>query len=83
MSDTLLNKVIICKYLGPTNTKGARIKVYTQDNDAKTFPFDSSYNDDVAYLNVAREYADIWDWQAFDLIGGFTDNGAVFVLRRK
>lgn len=34
--------VITTKYLGPTNTKGARIKVASDTGHASTYPYDHS-----------------------------------------
>lgn len=76
-------KAIQTKYIGPTNTKGARIKVWAEDNQAKFASRDYDLNADVQAENVARQYAEDLGWLQngqYDLHTGSIKTGWVHVL---
>ena len=71
---------IECKFLGPTNTKGARIKA-SADGRSITRPYDHALGDK-SFGVVACEFARTFlDWTPDDtLIEGCPPRGRVFVF---
>jgi hypothetical protein len=54
-------QAISTRYLGPTNHRGARIKV-TAEAGALTVSWDHSLNVDENHAKAAKAFADRWDW---------------------
>lgn len=79
-----LFQAIKCKYLGPTNTKGSRIRV-TCAAKTKLVEWKSELNTDENYYQAAFQVATELNWLAkCDLVGGVTKSGVyVFVLTPK
>lgn len=76
-------KAIQIKYMGPTNTKGARWKVWAMDNKVKYFNRKYQYdaaND--AALNAAH-YAVLNGWNSPIKMGTLPNGDYVAVLERK
>ena len=71
---------IECKFLGPTNTKGSRIKA-SANGHSITRPYDHALGDK-SFGTVACEFARTFlDWTPDDtLIEGWTSKGRVFVF---
>ena len=55
-------KAIQTKYFCPTNTKGARIKVWAADNKAKFADYDYSANMPDMCEKIATDYAERLGW---------------------
>jgi len=90
MKTTLMHRTITCKYLGPTNTRGSRIRVrwgdYTKGKDKQVFASWCSWQSvDENYCAAAREFinhaTNLVEDEKLELLGGHTGDGAVFVLR--
>lgn len=77
-------KAIRTKYFGPTNTKGARIKVWAEDNKAKFADYD--YARDLADQceDIAEGYACRLGWLTDGIVihSGSIADGYVHVLAR-
>jgi hypothetical protein len=68
------------KYLGPTNTKGARIKAIGGKNSI-TVSFDCSAKTvQDAHRIAAEALVNKMEWPQYPLIGGGTRSGCVFVF---
>lgn len=77
-----MNQAIVTKYLGPTNTKGARVKA-TCNGGAMTLNWDHEVDAEKNHRRVAAELAIEMEWLGKNrLIGGCLPNeaGYVFVL---
>lgn len=48
--------IITAKYLGPTNTKGARVKVSAQGFKARTYPYLHWGSQSVNFTEAIRDY---------------------------
>lgn len=46
------------KYIGPSNTRGARIKAYASDGRSVTVGYDHALDSDKAHFQAARAFAD-------------------------
>ncbi len=75
--------VITTKYLGPTNTKGARVKATAADRPGSVTvsyhgcePLPHEDPHDVA----AREYCEKMGWESSYLYRGDTETGAVYLF---
>jgi hypothetical protein len=55
-------KAIQTKFFGATNTKGARIKVWAEDNKVKFVPYDHGLDLDQQSEKIAAEYAESLGW---------------------
>ena len=73
-------KAITCKYLGPTNHKGSRIKAYDFDNNQITIPFDYGLSDYDLYKSAAYALCDKMNWTNNGMTGGGVKDGMVFVF---
>jgi len=80
-------KAIECRYLGPTNTLGARIKATAGKECSITIPYPYELSgEDVApaqtpYKKAARALIEKMGWQNVGGIkGGYTDAGMTFVF---
>ena len=74
-------KAILTKWLGPTDTKGTRIKAYDSDGNSVTIPIDygleDSDNDRAACLALIERL----DWNCSILGSGYIKGGRCFVLK--
>lgn len=74
-------QTITTKYLAPTNTKGSRIKAtHTGKTLSVTRGYDYSLDTYGNHLAVAQELQMKLAWYCYELHGGSTDTGYVFVL---
>ena len=72
-------QTITVKYLGATDTLGARYKAtHTGAFRSITIPADYSLNSDDNFLVAAKVLADELDWEG-EYIGGHIKDGMVFV----
>jgi hypothetical protein len=72
-------KAIQTKYLGPTNTKGSRIKAYDCDNNAVTVSYDYSLNSEGNHHKAAIALAEKMGWKG-NISGGHVSKGMVWVF---
>ena len=71
-------QTITTKFIGPSNTRGARVKATTASGKSLTVPYDHAIGDEshsVAALTLARKLG----WSG-SLVGGDTRVGKVFVF---
>ena len=74
-------KAISTKYIGPTNTKGARIKAYAEGGNSVTISYPHELSTEKAHLEAALCLRDKMNWNdSGKLIGGGTADGYVFVF---
>lgn len=66
------------KYLGPTNTKGSRIKA-TGNGHSVTISYPYELSGEAVHRKAAQALADKMNWPG-RLIGGATRSGYVFVF---
>ena len=71
---------ITTRYLGPTDTKGARIVAETPNGHRLVRSFDYAHFATSAHAAVACELARSLNWNPDTLIEGETKNGHVFVF---
>jgi len=75
---------IITKFLGPTNTRGARIKAHRADDPrvAVTVSYDYAGSSEFRHRLAATQLADRYGWldAGTVLVAGGTDRGYTFVL---
>lgn len=71
-------QAICTKYLGPTNTKGARIKAYTESGLSATVAYDHSLNTTENHYNAVKAFVarnpgtgPAWNWISGGIKGGF------------
>jgi len=72
-------KAIITKYIGATNTKGARIKAYDMDNNSITIPYPYNLSGIAVYQKAAIALKDKMGWNG-EIVGGGIKGGYVFVF---
>jgi hypothetical protein len=68
------------KYIGPTNTRGSRIKAWTDTGFSVTIGYDYSLDDEARHFKAVKamvESNDL-DWDLKDMRCGGTKNGYVF-----
>ena len=74
-------KAITTKYLGPTNSRGSRIKASDGDGHSVTISYDYSLSGhDKVYAKAAYALCTKMNWNTSGLIGGGTKEGMVFVF---
>ena len=66
------------KYLGATNTKGARIKAWTCNGQSITVSMDYEYSGAEAFWPAAKALIKKYNWTG-DYVAAGTDVGYVFV----
>ncbi|RPJ26018.1 MAG: hypothetical protein EHM35_15200 [Planctomycetaceae bacterium] len=71
-------KAIQTKYLGPTDTKGIRIKASDSDNNSVTIHVDNSLNSEQNHYHAAEELCRKMKWSG-TYAGGHTKHGMVWV----
>ena len=79
-------KAIETKYLGPTNTKGSRIKATDNDGNSIIIPYDYSLDTYEAHEKAAKRLVEKLKWNEkglFELKGGFLKKGYAFIFVRK
>ena len=74
-------KAITCKYIGPTGTKGSRIKADDGDGNTYTMPYPHEVGPGVdAFAPAAIGLCLKMGWKYGELIAGGTKNAWVFVF---
>jgi len=73
-------KAIATKYLGPTNTKGSRIKAYEPDGQSITLSWDHSLDAKPNHVKAAKALLDKLDWGTYNPETGALKNEYVHVL---
>jgi hypothetical protein len=72
-------QAITTKYIGPSNTKGSRVKAYAAAGTI-TIDYDDSLNSEQAHAKAARALADKFGWIGHYYQGGLPDDrGYCFV----
>lgn len=74
-------KAITVRYIGPTNTRGARMKADDGDGNSVTIPYDYELSREERYRSAARALCEKMNWHG-RLCGGGTKAGEVFVFVR-
>lgn len=75
-----MRKAIQTKYLGPTNTKGSRIKAFAEGVKIGSFNRDSGLSTEANHCEAARLLASRFGWHGLWVGGGTPDgNGFVYV----
>ena len=74
---------IMTKYLAPTNTKGARIRAYTESGHSVTigYPYMPG-GEDASHEQAARALMSKMGWD-FEIVQGGTCTGRAFVMLPK
>ena len=70
-------KAIITKYIGPTDTRGSRIKASDEDGNSITIGYD--YAAESAHVVAARKLCEKMNWHGELVEGGLGDR-SVFVF---
>ncbi len=70
-------QAIVTEYMGPTNSRGSRIKAMAESGSV-TVPYDYALNPDGNHAAAAMALADKFGWDG-RWVGGAFDNGYVFV----
>lgn len=79
MKHTLENRAITVTYIGPSNRRPARLRASC--GEAITFvTYDHELNVTMNYIETAMAHMTKMGWEGV-LLGGYTKNGAVFVIR--
>lgn len=73
-------KAISTKYIGPTNSRGSRIKAFDSDNNQVTISYPYELSGEDVYRKAAEALRDKMGWTG-ELIGGGTKDGYVFVFK--
>ena len=68
-------KAIQATYLGPTNTKPSRVKVWAKDCKPLIEQFDHDLCFDKQSLIMADRYATMMEWDDYRIVGGTLPNG--------
>ena len=73
-------QAIETRYLGPTNTRGARIKATSASGKSVTVPYPYEETHGMsAHWPAAKALAESLGWSAGEYVGGGTKNGYVFI----
>ena len=72
-------KAILTKYIGPSNTRGSRIKAFDSDGNSVTVPYDHALDSDANHNLAAKSLRDKMNWKG-KLIGGWTADGMAYVF---
>lgn len=76
-----MSQAILTKYLGPTNTRGARVKAYAQAGSV-TIPWSDELDVDANHLKAATCLAFKFGWKGTLIGGGLPDSsGNAYVIR--
>jgi hypothetical protein len=68
------------RYIGPTNTRGSRIKAWTDTGFSVTIGYDYGLDDEARHFKAVKEMVSKHnlDWDLKDMRCGGTKNGFVF-----
>jgi hypothetical protein len=68
------------KYIGPTNSKGSRIKAWTSNGHSCTVSYDHAYSHEMVHFQAVKELVKKHklDWDLDNMRYGGTENGYVF-----
>lgn len=72
-------KTITTKYLGPTGSRGSRIKATMMSGETLTIPFSHEHGESGSHARAAVLLARNWGWEG-TLVEGITKGGRVFIL---
>lgn len=76
-------RVAICtQYRGPTDTRGARIRVTCEHQTAKTYPYPHELNQGEAHASCAAMYAQEHGWAEGHWVGGALPDGKGYAFVR-
>lgn len=70
------------KYLGPTATKGSRIKAYTCNGHSATIEYNYSLSNEKLHFESVKALKEKYDldWDVSEMTYGGTDQGYVFTF---
>jgi hypothetical protein len=70
------------KYLGPTNTKGARIKAFTCNGHSATIDYDYALGDELLHFKAVKALREKYalDWDISEMTFGGIRDGYVFTF---
>jgi hypothetical protein len=75
------------KYMGPTNSRGSRIKAFTENGQQVTISYDYALSGEKLHAKAAMALIEKAGWQneykKFGLVCGGTKNGYVFVFNHE
>jgi hypothetical protein len=68
------------KYIGATNTRGSRIKAWTENGQSVSIPYPHEYSHEVCHFQAVKALVKKHglDWDLTDMRYGSTDKGYVF-----
>jgi hypothetical protein len=72
-------KTIFTKYIGPSNTRGSRVKAYDEDGNQATVSYNQAVDDEEAHIEAVRALCDKMNWHG-PMVSGGTKQGFVFVF---
>lgn len=76
----VMRQAIIIKYVGPTNTRGSRVRVKTGSGLSMMVPWDSELDTAENHIDAAQAMMKKQGWDQYnDIVGGGTQDGYVFV----
>jgi hypothetical protein len=70
------------KYLGPTNTKGSRIKAFTCNGHSATIDYDYALSDELLHFEAVKALKEKYDlgWDLSEMTFGGINEGYVFTF---
>ena len=74
-------KAIETRYLGPTNTRGSRIKASDEDGNSVTMSYDDANSSEENHAAVCKALCEKMGWPGV-MLGGHTKAGMVWVFER-
>lgn len=72
-------RAIHTKYIGPSNTRGSRIKAFDEAGNSVTIGYDDDVKRDEPYAEACRKLCEKMGWTG-RLVGGGTKGGYTFVF---
>jgi hypothetical protein len=66
-------KAIFTKYIGPTNSRGSRVKAYDGDQNSVTLSWDDSLDSDDNHRAAAKALCSKMNWNGRMIMGGHKD----------
>lgn len=75
-------QAIETRYLGPTNTRGARIKATSASGISRTVPYDHAENSEGAHWQAAKALAESLGWSGYWAAFTVNSNARGFVFAR-
>lgn len=75
-------KAITVIYLPATNTRGSRIKAYTEGNNSITISYSHELSGEAVFKEAAIQLCQKMNWPT-ELIGGGIKGGYVFVFKKQ